>query len=74
MILKILQRIEDAEVNRIDAAYEKINKNKCSFDVSAYYLLVEKEENECLLFAGGADTNNKQAEAKRENDNDIFMR
>ena len=63
MMLKVLQRIEDAEVEKVDASWEKINKNKCSFDVSAYYLLIEKKEKECLLFAGGADTNNKQAEA-----------
>jgi hypothetical protein len=64
MMLKVLQRREDAEVEKVDASWEKINKNKCSFGVATNYLLVEKKENECLLFAGGADENNKQAEAE----------
>ncbi len=65
MMLKVLQRREDAEVEKVDASWEKINKNKCSFGVATNYLLVEKRENKCLLFAGGADeTNNKQAEAE----------
>ncbi len=40
MMLKVLQRREDAEVEKVDTSWEKINKNKCSFGVARYYLLM----------------------------------